>query len=733
MKRVKLSLRPFAMIMVVLGFAMVVTHDIIYGAEDTKKITSAMPEVVVRGQQDKKSYKPTTVSSTKYTEPIRDIPQTIQVVPEAVMKDQNATSLREVLRNVPGISIQAGEGGVPAGDQLSIRGFSARTDFFVDGIRDIGGYTRDPFAFEQIEVVKGPSSSFAGRGATGGLINMVSKMPQLRNFYKGSYGYGTDEYQRATIDVNQQIEGVEGAAVRVNSMIFHTDTPGRKVAENQRWGISPTIALGMGTATRLKAGVFHMHQNNIPDYGIPWIPAGSDRGALAGMENYPAPVDYNNFYGLSGRDYEKINTTMVTAEFQHDFNDSLTFRDLFRYGRNYRDSLITAPRFVPNSSTLIRRSDEKSRDQVDSIFANQMELISQFETFDLKHKLVAGIEYNYENDTNYDRQPTGPDSPSTDLFSPDPSDPYLENYARTGHKATAKANTLSLYSFDTIAVTDWLDVNGGLRWDYFNVAFGPNTGDSLHRVDYPLSWNAGIVYKPVEIGSIYFGYGVSFNPSAEGLTLSASTPPTGANPLSNPIDADPEKTRTFEIGTKWDVLQEKLQLNAAVFHTTKTNARTQDAADPSDLTVLEGRQRIMGVELGAAGSVTKDWRVFTGYTFLNSRVLESKTAAEIDKDLSNTPSHSFSLWSTYDLPWDFQVGGGLNYVDRRFNSNTNTRKAPSYLLFDAMASYKFREHFTFRFNIYNITNEKYIGSVGGGHFIPGPGRSMVFSTDVDFD
>src|SRR5688572_20333087 len=172
-----------------------------------------LPEVVVRGQ-GQSPYKPEEVSSPKYTEPLRDIPQTITVIPQAVFQEQGATTLRDILRNVPGISMQAGEGGggLP-GDNLSIRGFSARNDVFIDGVRDYGAYSRDPFNIEQVEVAKGPSSSTTGRGSTGGSINLVSKMPRLNPFYAGTLGVGTDGYGRLTMDLNQPLQNEEGRGI----------------------------------------------------------------------------------------------------------------------------------------------------------------------------------------------------------------------------------------------------------------------------------------------------------------------------------------------------------------------------------------------------------------------------------------------------------------------------------------------------------------------------------------
>lgn len=689
------------------------------------------PAVTVTGTGDRSKYKPDSVSSVKYARPISETPATIAVVPEAVIKDQNATTLRETLRNVPGISIQAGEGGVPAGDNLSIRGFSARTDLFVDNIRDSGGYTRDPFAYEQIEVVKGPASSYMGRGSTGGSVNLVTKTPRMDNFYRADGGIGTDEYKRTTFDVNQSVPdmgGLEGVAVRFNGLIHREDVPGRKVAQNERWGISPSVAFGLETDTRFTASYLLMRQDNIPDYGIPWVP--NTNNVLTQYHDQAPPVDRSNFYGLSGRDYEEITADIVTLKFEHDFNEHVTLRDVFRYGRVSRDSIVTAPRFAGVDTTNITRTDWKSRDQVDSIIANQLDLITNFETGGLEHDLVTGIEIARETETNRTRVATGPDSPDTDLFSPDPSDPYLENIMATPNKADARANSVSLYGFDTIALTDWLDINGGLRYDFFETNFNASGGQPFQRTDNTLSWNAGTVYKPVDIGSIYFGYGTSVNPSAEGLTLSAGS--TNTNPSANAITTDPEKTRTFELGTKWEVFKRRLLLNLAGFWTTKHNARTLDPADANRLTVLDGEQRVFGAELGASGNVTDEWAVYAAYTYLNSKITESLNPAEVGNELSNTPDHSFNIWTTYDLPLNLQVGAGLNYVDTRFSAFNNLRKAPHYLIFDAMVAYRINDHITLRLNMNNLTNEEYIGSVGGGHFIPGPTRQFVLSTSFEF-
>jgi catecholate siderophore receptor len=700
----------------------------------TTNAPAKLPDVVVKGQQEP-GYKPEALFSPKYTEPLRDIPQTVTVIPKAVFEEQGATSLRDVLRNVPGISMQAGEGGVPSGDNLSIRGFNARTDMFIDGVRDFGGYSRDPFNIEQIEVAKGPSSSYAGRGSTGGSINLSTKVPSLAKAYSGSFGYGTDDFKRVTLDLNQPLEGVlKGTATRLNAMFNDADVPGRDLVMNQRWGVAPAIAFGLGTPTRMILSYSHLGQDNLPDYGVPWVTANNTNAILSVYANSAPPVDFENFYGLKSRDYEKTDTDVVTAKVEHDFNNSASLRNLTRYGRNYRDSVITAPRFVDfnpsptitQEGTTINRQIQ-SRDQADTVVANQTDFTLRFETAKVEHTLVPGFEFSRETSLNYARAGL---TSMTDLFRPAINDPSPGAVTRTGAYTDATADSAAVYAFDTIKFNEQWQINGGLRWDYFDLDYKSATAAGLvtplSRKDTMLSWRVGAVYKPLSNGSIYATYGTSFNPSAEGLTLANTA--TAVNSINTP----PEETLTYELGTKWDLFDNKLSLGLALFRTEKTNARTEDPADPADVIVLDGEQRVDGIELSAAGSITTQWKVFGGYAFMVSEVTKSKNPVEVGRPLSNTPEQTFTLWTTYDLTEKFQAGGGARFTDRRVNSTTTQRWAPGYPLYDAMLAYNVNKSFTLRLNLYNLSDEQYIDRVGGGHFVPGAGRSALLTASLKF-
>jgi catecholate siderophore receptor len=662
-------------------------------------------------------------TSPKYTEPLRNTPQTITVIPQALIEAQSATTLRDVLRNVPGITIQAGEGGTPAGDQMAIRGFSARTDIFIDGVRDFGGYSRDSFNLEQVEVTKGPASATSGRGSTGGSVNMVSKAPSLQANRSILLGGGSADYKRGTVDVNQPIAGAGGAAIRVNALWQDGGTPGRDVVENTRWGVAPSIAFGLRTPTRVTASYFRLQQSGIPDYGLPWVPAANV--PLASHANQTPPVAFANFYGMRHRDYEKTTTDLGTVAASHDVNPALTLRNQIRYGVTTRDSLITAPRFVSNTSTDIRRTDWKSRDQTDTIVANQFDATARFRTGAVAHTLVTGVDLSREVDENRTRIETGPAAPNTDLFNPTPDDPYVGGLAHNGARTEGTARSVAAYAFDTLHLGSRWELSGGARWDSFDIDYSSLAATGVttpfERTDRIVSWRGGAVYKPSSNGSLYAGAGTSFNPSAEGLSLSAAT-----------VDLAPEQTRNYEVGTKWEFPRRRFAVNAAIFETEKTNARTPGLNPGDPPTVLEGRQRVRGFEAGVAGQITSRWEIFAGYAFMSSRTRASNTSAEIDNDLTLTPRHTLNLWSTFRLPWEASIGGGVQHMDAVFRNALNTTGVPAYTVVSAMAAKDVSRLLTLRLNANNLANAQYVDRVGGGHFIPGAGRSASLTAGFRF-
>jgi catecholate siderophore receptor len=685
-----------------------------------------------------------SASSPKYTEPLRDTPQTIVVIPQAVFKEQGATSLRDALRNTPGITLAAGEGGTAPGDNLLIRGFSARNDVYIDGARDPGVIARDTFNVEMVEVAKGPSSVTAGRGSTGGSVNLVTKSATLQDAAEMRLSGGTAEQKRGTIDLNRRVS--QSVAFRLNGMWQDGGVAGRDEITQKAWGFAPSIGIGVGRPTSVTLSYQHLHQNNVPDHGLPsTLP---DAAVAEGRT--VDDIDFSNFYGLLGRDYEKVDSDVATATIDHRFGSGLSLRNLTRYGQNSLDRVVTSPRAATsaNASTdpgynpavaQIRRTDTKYQYRDDRTITNQTDLTTSFETGGVEHSVVTGVEVARDRQPSYAATDlfTHGRPPVTDLFHPTPADLYVPAIAPTGASSTARALSAALYAFDTVKLNDHWQVDLGARWDridvdYTTVAATSGTIGEFGRVDRAVSGRSGVVYKPVARGTLYASYSTSFNPSYDGsfgLTLSAS----GANNAALP----PERSRNVEVGTKWDVTPQVF-VTAAVFKTDKTNAKTTDA---SGATILAGDQEVTGVEIGASGNLTPRWNVFTGLAVMDGTVKESAVAAEVGKRLSYVPKTSFNLWSTYRLPFDLTLGGGAQFTDGYFFNNTNAlttanqaaiQRLTKYWLFNAVATYDINRHLSLQMNASNLANHRYVERANQGHFIPGAGRAVVISPIVKF-
>jgi catecholate siderophore receptor len=458
---------------------------------------------------------------------------------------------------------------------------------------------------------------------------------------------------------------------------------------------------------------FYLSQDNMPDYGIPWVPAANT--ALAAYQDKPAPVALSNFYGLTARDFEDVETGVATLKVEHDFSERITLTNQFRYGETTRKSVVTAPRFNANTTTDVK-PDPKARDSVDSILSNQTNLSLRFATGAVSHTVATGLELVRERYRN--RPFTVGAGTVGDLYNPDPGRAFAPIAPVISPLARANADTVSLYAFDTLQFSNAWMLSTGLRHDRMTTDYDSGAA-AFSRVDEMTSGRIAVIFKPNEAASIYAGVATAFNPSAEGLTLSATT-----------VDVDPEETVSYEAGVKWELPNPQLTLAAAIFRTVKTNARTPGLpGDPP--TVLDGEQQVDGLELSAVGMLAPNWTISTAYTWMDGEVTKSNTPAEIGRTTTNTPPHSFSLWSTYEIG-SLTFGGGASYVGERSASLSNGRVAEGYWLADAMAAWRFTQTLSARLNVYNIADEEYFDGIGGGHLMPGVGRSAVLSLSYDF-
>ena len=697
-------------------------------AEDATAEQEAPGTILVRGQPAE-GYKADLPAMQKLTQPLIDTPQMIEAIPRQVIEDRAATSLSDVFRNSSGISMGAGESSWQ-GTNLTLRGFNARNDMYLDGMRDFGSYTRDPFDLEEVEVLQGPSSILFGRGSTGGVINQVSKTPVLGGFVRGELAGGTDALARGTIDLNESIPSLgEGTAVRLNAMADRQDVSDRDKVRYRRYGVAPSVAFGLGTANRLVLSYLHQQEDDVPDYGLPYF-----RGA-------PAPVARANFYGFTS-DFLRTTADVGTARFEHDFSSDVTLRDQFRYAayeRRWRDmepQVITAgvTATTPLSAIQVNRALQGGRSR-ETFLQNQMDLLANFQTGPIEHTLAAGWEIGPESSRpTYDN---GLGVPSTSLLAPNENQPFSgTEFARV--KVSTTAFTVGAYLIDTLKFGTHWQLSGGVRWDrfeshYLAQYFGntaatlgmPTTRQDVHQIDQQPSWRGSLVYKPVPNGTIYFDYSTSFNPSAEALSqiVAVRSLNTGN------INLDPEENRTFELGTKWNLFGNRLQAQAAIFREEKTNARVPNPEN-SATNILAGDQRVDGGEVELAGLVTRDWQLTASYTYLNGKTVKTAPGGPLlNSPLFNAPRNSVAVWSTYQLPHRLQIGGGLNYQSRRYVSLTALpyTSVPGYTVLDAMVKWRATDHIRLQVNVNNLSNKYYYDQLHGYHIIPGEGRAALFT------
>lgn len=692
-------------------------------------------DIVVRG------YLPENDLSTPQSAlPLLDTPRTFTVLDDEMLEEQGRETLRDALRNVTGISIQAGEGSIPTGDAFSIRGFSSRDDVLVDGIRDLGYYFRDTFNIQAVEVTKGPASAFAGRGNVGGTVNMISRYPVMADGASIQVTGGTADLWRATLDSNFVLSEELGAAVRFNAMANSNDFPGRELARNRRWAINPSVAIGIGTDTAFALNWLHIEQDDVPDYGVPNVRDPS----YANDPNFgrPALVPRSNFYGYRG-DYYDITADMVTARFDHRFDDDLTLRSLARYGRVHNDSLSTAPLLLTTATTIDANTvvfgRVKARDQIDEMLISQTNLTWQFGSSSFRHTLVAGLEFTSEQSENDRRLDV--DGPQTNLFNPVrlpiPATPYQ------GTRARLDVDSIGAYLFDTIEIGDRFRILAGLRYDaidtrvrsFDDVGLFPEYVIDLSSTDREWSYNAAFVWKPTPSSSVYLAYGTSFEPSGrvEVVLLSGRTNLPPVRPEA--LNADPERSSAWELGGRVELFSGRATISAALFQIDRENARTP-GANPTDPAVpFNGTQRVRGVELQFVGALAPGWNLIAGYTYLDGEIRSSAVPSEIGERLDNTPRHSASLWTSYQVTSALQIGGGIQHVGSRVSGRPvgfTTVTVPAYTIADIFAEYRLSDRIRVRVNVMNLTDEYYFHAFISNNSSPGPARSASATLTLDF-
>jgi catecholate siderophore receptor len=673
---------------------------------------------------------------------IQDQPQSVAVVPREVLQQQNATSLMQALRNVPGITSTVGEGGGGVqGDQLRIRGFNAQNDIYVDGMRDFGAYVRDTFTYEDVAVYFGPSGMTFGGGSVGGVVNVTSRMPHLGNSYSGTAGFGNGPYFRSTIDVNQQIG--EQTAFRLNMMGQRLDTVGRDNQTSGRWGIAPSVAFGLGTDLTFTVEYLHYQYDQTTDSGVPTVTAPGSSIARPATEY---GLRRANWYGTAN-DRDKVTVDRLSARARWQANDWLTLYNDTRVSfvnRDFAYTILSCDATCQSNFFTRRATPTYTVSGASSPYSqytwgaqNITTAVAQFNTGPLRHELTVGLDAWYES-TERNNSMYSPTRSGGNFLSPDDwfnSYTYIPSTAAT---ATREIGTTSigLFASDRVWITPEWSILAGLRWSRFQTdysTYGPtSTVTNLNASSSAVDPRAALMWEPAPNQSYYVSY-------------ASSTSPPGANfavlpgqATFNNTQLDPERNRILEIGMKYSVFEQRLGLTAALFRIEKDNARSTDPAT-GDQIATGDKQRNQGLELGAVGRITPQWLMSARYTYMDSEITEAGTTSasgNVGNRVQFVPRNAASIWTTYDLfpgrDYNLTLGGGVTYRSWVYLNNTNTAMVPANLSFDAMVSHQIRPQLRAQLNVYNIGNALNYDVLFANRVVPSAGRTFIFQLAGNF-
>jgi catecholate siderophore receptor len=715
---------------------------------------------------------------------LQDTPQTVNVVTQRELKEKGVNTIDQALRSVPGVTVNVGEGGGGMnGDQFRIRGFQAKGDLYVDGLRDFGVYVRDSFALEQVEVFKGPSSESFGMGTTGGAINLTQKTAHLGDSYNFEASIGTDDYYRAMLDVNKQVNAT--TAMRAVALYHDQDFADRDHLYSERFGFLGSLGFGLGTDTKLTVNYMHQDGERLPDFGVPIIDPDGAANPIKGKPITEYGVPRSNFYGKE-TDKDDYSVDMVTARLTAKANDWLTIYNDTRiawYDRYFAQT-------VPSCSGACLSSvlngtftgahtlgGPAGFDQESWGAQNITTAVAKFRTAGLRHEAVAGIDLFYQDDNRtqlgiYNSSGTLVTGNAAGTLKGPGTVGNPNFYNLTGY--SVQKNPLSLkdgdsrnyavFASDRVWLTDTFSVLGGIRYDDYEANYkatdaGGIWGDTLTTGSDFWSPKASVIWEPSKQETYYASWARSYSPVGQFITNDNAPVPTGINgpngPTNGQYGADPEENELWEIGAKFSTWDGRLGFTAALFRVDKGNATYTDIGSGDTITSGE-EHRVQGVELGLTGSITDVWIVQAAYSYLDSEILYSPPAyteraptpsgiydlttpenANKGNKVPFVPENVFSLWTTYEISKHLPVtgkilvGGGVTYTDGYFVNAANSSVVPSNFTLDALVSYEL-DGWRLAVNGYNLTDELNYDAAIGNRAVVAPGRSAVFTVGKKF-
>ena len=681
----------------IVSSAIVSSLSVVAGHAIAQDDVTQLSTIQITAETDQ-GFKVDKSANAKFVAPLLDTAKSVSIISKQMLEDTQVTTLSDALRTVPGITLGAGEGGNPNGDRPFIRGYSSESSMYVDGVRNASSQNREMFAIEQVEVTKGSSSAMGGGGSVGGNVNMISKLPKQGNSLEGSIAAGTENYQRITLDGNKDFGN--GIAARVAVMGHHNEKPGQhNGAEYSRVGIAPSITFGLDTPNRATFSYYYLQSDDTPDAGIPY----NNPNNTIGRAGHPIDVKPGTYYGWRDRDFQRQENHIATMKLEHDFDNGFTLANTAVYSKSKNNYVWTQPddstgNFI-NTNTgelqetgVWRRANTRITDT--RTFTDQLSLAGKFNTGFIKHSINMGAEfsrtdsdkgsYNIKDGSTGDITKTACSAGiaasngwCASTFNPNAYTPFNGQITANAKATTTTSENTGIYFLDHLEFSKHWMLDFGMRWDNFDsevvynkASTGRNpvpAGTRLSTRQDFFSWNGGLTFKPTDNGSIYFNYATSTNPP--GIDQGDGSESLNTDQMLN--DLKPERAQTFEIGTKWDLVQDRLNATAAIFHTKKKNTRIE--VQPG-ITSNAGESEVDGIEEGLNGKLTDKWAVSVGYTYLDSELTKAAfDATNKGKRLPNVPRNSATLWTTYQVLPKLQLGFGALGMDRVYGS-TNEGK-----------------------------------------------------------
>ncbi|OPX55901.1 catecholate siderophore receptor [Oceanospirillum multiglobuliferum] len=707
--------------------------------------SSAVSTNVSPYASDVAPYKAEQVADKRRTRDIVQTPQTIQVLTKTAIEESGKTELKDLLQAQPGITLGTGEGGNTFGDRYIIRGYEARNDVFTDGLRDPGPITRETFSLEQVEISKGPSSTFAGRGSTGGAVNSVTKKASIdEDFTHLEAGLGTDNYQRYTLDTNHVIN--DDLAVRLNVLYSDADTPDRAPAGENRQGLLLSGLYNPSDDLRIYADYYRLRTDDRADTGV-FITRDANR-VFSGFD------DEVKYVGQNGLDFQKTEADVATLTVDSRLSESMRIENKTRYGTSSNEYIITASRSSNGQYTLRHFTGW----QENQYLGNQTNLIfDQVGDNGQRNTVIAGVELARENvdigSYSVNTNVNGASSVIINPYAPD-RNAWQGSVSRNSPKSEMSLDTLSFYLMDTLTLNPQWELSGGVRYDSFDYSLDAAASTNRNGSTNPAATYAykdsfvngqlGVVFSPWDKGNVYFSWSTSSNINGGEADAGTNCGYGGLCTDAGSAAADPEQSTNLELGTKWSLMNDELLLTAAVFQTTKDNVIETSSGSTgygSGGSLNTGKNEVKGVELGLVGNLTNKLSGHLNITSMKSKVLESSNAAAVGLPQANFADTSANLQLRYQLTEQFAFGGAATYSSEIYGGSpeagTNTETAPelpSYTVLDAFASYQVNPKLGIRANVQNLTDKRYYTAVyrGGSIVYLGDARSANISVNYKF-